>query len=79
MSGHGDGHGHGHSHDCGGGHSHNGIEDVPDSERIAQYSLYSKIDLERVQCLNEVVDGSGKTVFKPWDQRLQKVEVLTFL
>jgi hypothetical protein len=34
------------------------------------YSLYTKIDLERVECLNEQLDGSGRTVFKAWDERL---------
>jgi hypothetical protein len=34
--------------------------------------LYLKVDTERVQCLNEVVDGSAKTVFKPWHERLDK-------
>ena len=61
------GHGHGHSHDCGGGenddHGHG------PADRAAEYSLYSKIDTERVQCLNEAEDGSGKTVFKAWDKK----------
>lgn len=57
----------GHSHhDCGGGCSH-GVEST--SDLGIQYSLYSKIDLDKVQCLNEATDGSGKLVFKPWDQR----------
>ncbi|XP_050400553.1 PITH domain-containing protein 1 [Patella vulgata] len=61
--------GHGHSHDCGKGHSH---PPVSDAERAAEYSLYKKIDTFNVECLNESLDGSGKTVFKPWDQRLDK-------
>ncbi|XP_046545888.1 PITH domain-containing protein 1-like isoform X1 [Haliotis rubra] len=65
MSGHG--HGHGHGHDCGGGHDH-----PSESEMAAQFSLYTKIDTERVECLNETLDGSGRTIFKPWDQRLDK-------
>ncbi len=57
--------GHGHSHGgCSGGHDH----DPPD--RGAEFSLYTKIDTERVECLNEVTDGSGKLVFKAWDERL---------
>lgn len=69
MSGHG--HGHGHGHDCGGGHDH-----PSESEMAAQFSLYTKIDTERVECLNETLDGSGRTIFKPWDQRLDKDKVL---
>lgn len=66
MSGHGHSHGggcqdHGHDHDH-----------VTDAERGSAYSLYLKIDTERVQCLNEAEDGSAKYVFKPWDQRLDK-------
>ncbi|XP_012563230.1 PITH domain-containing protein 1 isoform X1 [Hydra vulgaris] len=34
------------------------------------YSLYNKIDKDKLQCLNEAVDGSGKTVFKSWTERL---------
>ncbi|CAM1303782.1 PITHD1 (predicted) [Pycnogonum litorale] len=34
------------------------------------YNLYQKIDLENVQCLNECVEGSGKSVFKAWENRL---------
>ncbi|XP_022093599.1 PITH domain-containing protein 1-like [Acanthaster planci] len=57
--------GHGHSHGgCSGGHDH----DPPD--RGTEFSLYAKIDTDRVECLNEVTDGSGKLVFKAWDQRL---------
>ncbi|XP_076463351.1 PITH domain-containing protein 1-like [Babylonia areolata] len=62
-------HGHSHGH-CGGeaDHSH----DHSDAEMGKMYSLFQKVDTERVQCLNEVVDGSGKTVFKAWDQRKDK-------
>lgn len=66
MSGHNcgghcdhDGHGHGHDHSS-------------EAELGLQYSLYQKIDLEHVVCLNESVDGSGKTVFKPWNERLDR-------
>lgn len=63
--------GHGHSHDqggCSGGdHDH-----VREDERGSTYSLYLKIDTNRVQCLNEAEDGSAKHIFKPWDQRLDK-------
>ena len=38
-------------------------------------SLYQKIDVLRLQCLNEAEEGSGKMVFKPWDERLDKSKV----
>jgi len=52
-------------HDCNGHSSLNDTEDLG-----VLYSLFSKIDLSKVECLNEATEGSGKTVFKPWDERL---------
>lgn len=57
-----DDHHHHHHHD----HSH----DAEDNS--AQFSLYMKVDLDSLQCLNEREDGSGKTVFKPWDDRFNQ-------
>ncbi|XP_076035012.1 PITH domain-containing protein GA19395 [Oratosquilla oratoria] len=71
MSGCG-GHGHGGGHDGhghGGGCSHGGHDEVPADMGIA-YSLYTRIDTMNVECLNESVDGAGKLVFKPWEERL---------
>ncbi|CAH2066693.1 unnamed protein product, partial [Iphiclides podalirius] len=56
-----------HSHCNHGNHDH----DHSNAEEIGvQYNLFEKIDKENLQCLNESVDGSGKTVFKPWERRL---------
>lgn len=52
-------------HSCGGDSNH---DDTP--EMGLEYSLYAKIDLANLECLNEASDGSGKTVFKPWEDRL---------
>ncbi|XP_037529562.1 PITH domain-containing protein CG6153 isoform X3 [Rhipicephalus sanguineus] len=64
---------HHHHHDDGGdpcgGH---GGASSHGPETGLQYSLYSKIDLDNVQCLNEIKEGSGKLVFKPWEQRLDR-------
>lgn len=43
-----------------------------DPEKGIQYSLYTKINIHDLECLNESIDGSGKTVFKPWEERLNK-------
>ncbi|XP_062551716.1 PITH domain-containing protein GA19395 [Armigeres subalbatus] len=61
---------HNHSHGHGGACAHEalGIED--ELEMGIQYSLYEKIDTLNVECLNEETEGSGKTVFKPYNQRL---------
>ncbi|GBG27895.1 PITH domain-containing protein 1 [Hondaea fermentalgiana] len=51
--------GHGHSHGGGGhGHSH-GTPDDPEGNSLLKF-----IDTGRITCLNEQVEGSGKTVFK---------------
>lgn len=52
-------------HDCDG---HSALNDTEDLGIL--YSLYSKIDLSKVECLNEKTESSGKTVFKPWEDRL---------
>jgi len=41
------------------------------------YNLYSKINKEALECLNENVENAGKQVFRPWDQRLIKDQVNT--
>ena len=64
------------SHNHGGGCSHDhSHDDISDPARGNQFSLYLKIDTDRVVCLNEAEEESGKTVFKPWDQKLDKEKV----
>ena len=36
------------------------------------YSLYQRIDLDQLTCLNEEAEESGRTVFKPWEARLDR-------
>lgn len=64
-----DGH-HKHSGGCDGDHDH---DETP--EMGLQYSLYTKIDIDNVECLNESMEGSGKTIFKPWEDRLDLSKV----
>jgi hypothetical protein len=54
-----------HRHGCDGDHNH---DETP--EMGLEYSLYSKIKLEDVECLNEKREGSGRDVFKAWENRL---------
>ncbi|KAG2181441.1 hypothetical protein INT44_008254 [Umbelopsis vinacea] len=54
---------HQHSAHC--EHEH---EDLPGSGE--QALLYSRIDRDNIRCLNEAEPDSGKSVVKPWDQRL---------
>lgn len=60
-------HGHDHNSCCGHG------DDIDETNSIA-YSLYQKIDLANVECLNEQVDGSGVKVFKAWNDRLSPAD-----
>ena len=39
------------------------------------YNLYSKIEKDNLECLNESQEGSGKLVFRPWDERMLKDKV----
>jgi hypothetical protein len=55
----------GHNHGCDGDDNH---DDTP--EMGLQYSLYSKIDTGNLECLNEKIEGSGKDVFKAWEDRM---------
>lgn len=60
-------------HQCQCGGSHN------EGELGVQYSLHEKIDLANVECLNELVEGSGVKVFKPWEKRLDHSDVSLIL
>ncbi|KAI8637489.1 galactose-binding domain-like protein [Parasitella parasitica] len=55
-----------HCHDEHCEHDH---DDLPESGE--QFLLYSKIDLDNVRCLNESELDSGKSVIRPWNQRLE--------
>lgn len=61
---------HGHCHNEHHDHDHSSSDELG-----IQYNLYEKIDKDNVQCLNEIVEGSGKTVFKPWNKRLDRTDV----
>ncbi|KAL2913984.1 hypothetical protein HK105_206422 [Polyrhizophydium stewartii] len=71
---HDHGHDDHHHHHGGGGHDHGHDHDGPD--RGAEFTLYTQIAFDSVRCLNEAVDGSARTVFKPWDQRFDQTKVL---
>ncbi|MEQ2206371.1 hypothetical protein XENOCAPTIV_028565 [Xenoophorus captivus] len=48
--------GHGHGHSCGSEGQHE------PAERGLEFGLYQRIDLEKLQCLNESRDGDGRQV-----------------
>ncbi|XP_076179265.1 PITH domain-containing protein CG6153 isoform X2 [Ptiloglossa arizonensis] len=54
------------THQCNCGGTHN------EGELGIQYNLYKKIDIQNVVCLGECQDGSGPSVFKPWENRLDR-------
>jgi hypothetical protein len=60
-------------------HSCDGHSSIDNNQDLGiLYSLYTKIDTERIECLNESVEGSGKLVFKPWEERLNFENVINF-
>ncbi|XP_055376636.1 PITH domain-containing protein CG6153 [Condylostylus longicornis] len=63
---------HGHSHGNGCSHEASGINNP--LEMGIEYSLFKKIDLENMECLNEEIENSGKSVFKPFEKRLDFTE-----
>lgn len=64
--------GHNHGHLC--GHEHHQHSNTG-NDLGALYSLYTKIDINKVECLNEEKQESGKCVFKAWDKRFETHEV----
>ncbi|XP_044752305.1 PITH domain-containing protein GA19395 [Coccinella septempunctata] len=56
----------GHGSTCCEGDSHKNET----QEMGVEYSLYTKINKDNLECLNEECEGSGKTIFKPWEERL---------
>ncbi|KAI8611680.1 galactose-binding domain-like protein [Chytriomyces sp. MP71] len=70
---------HSHSHDgsCGHeAHDHDHEHDHDSPDRGGEFTLFQFIDVEHVRAYNEAVDGSAKTIFKAWDQRLDETQVL---
>lgn len=59
-----------HSHDHGSGCSHEAVDIDNPNEMGIQYSLFSKINFENLECLNESEEGSGKFVFRAYENRL---------
>jgi len=58
-------------HQCGAGCDHGAAGLVGEESGVA-YSLYQKIDMAKLNCLNEMIEDSGKLVFKPWELRLNR-------
>jgi hypothetical protein len=64
-------HVHGHHCEC--------SQETKTDDLAVLYNLYSRIDLHNLECLNESIENSGKSVFRPWDERLDSDRViLTF-
>ncbi|KAL5280887.1 PITHD1 family protein [Megaselia abdita] len=64
-----------HSHDHGCSHEASSSDHSP--EMGIEYSLFQKIDMENLEVLNEESEGSGKTIFKPYEERLDFSKFVT--
>lgn len=51
-------------------HNHGCCDHGDLADESSAYSLYQKIDTINIECLNELVDGSGVKVFKAYSERL---------
>jgi len=56
-------------------HSCSGKCQHVDETNVGQWNLYTKIDTYNLQCYNEKHDGSGKDVFRAWEERLDRSKV----
>jgi len=61
----------GHHEGCGAGCDHGAAGLVGEEAGLA-YSLFQRIDMANLTCMNETVEESGKGVFKPWEDRLSR-------
>ena len=61
-------HAHGHHCEC--------SQEIKTENLAVLYNLYSRIDLQNLECLNESIENSGKSVFRPWDERLDREKVI---
>lgn len=66
-----------HDHHHEGGCAHESTDSDYLKEIGIQYSLYTKIDMNNLECLNETTDGSAKFIFKPYEERLNFDKVFT--
>jgi hypothetical protein len=71
-----DHHHHHHDHGHGHGHDHDHDHDHDNEEEFLKESLLHHIDLDRVNCFNELETGSAKKVFKPFFKRLDTTDVI---
>jgi hypothetical protein len=61
-------------------HHHDGCSHSKDSDDVTieagdgtRYMLNKYVDLNKVVCLNEAIDESGRTVIKDWEMRLDRL------
>ncbi|CAG0894842.1 unnamed protein product [Cyprideis torosa] len=61
-----------HSHGHGSGACHGSHDEHGDEDMGVRYALFQKIDLMNLECLNEEIEGSGKSVFRAYADRLDQ-------
>lgn len=62
------GYGPGSGHSCGAECDHSAEADVGGTE----WSLYTRVNMDGVACLNEATASSGRRVLRPWEKRLDR-------
>uniref|UniRef100_A0A183CND8 PITH domain-containing protein n=1 Tax=Globodera pallida TaxID=36090 RepID=A0A183CND8_GLOPA len=66
---------------CSHGNGHGGpcssvVESFEQHQEGTQYTMERFINKDRIVVLNESIDGSGKKVFKRWDERMDKEHIV---
>jgi hypothetical protein len=72
---HNEAHAHGHGHHHGHDHDHDHDHDESPDAGLVHESLYQRIDHDNVFCLNEAEPESGKSVLKPWHEKMDDTKV----
>ncbi|KAF9178208.1 hypothetical protein BGZ51_008027 [Haplosporangium sp. Z 767] len=68
---HGHGHGHGHGHD-----DHDHDHDESPELGLVHESLHQRIDHDNVVCLNESEPNAGRSVLKPWHEKMDDTKMV---
>ncbi|KAG0042431.1 hypothetical protein BGZ83_000463 [Gryganskiella cystojenkinii] len=69
-------HGHGHHHHGHGHDDHDHDHDESPDSGLVHESLHQRIDHDNVVCLNESEPGQGRSILKPWHEKMDDTKIL---